>query len=356
MKKIAALSLAFVLFCSHDMFLKLDEYYLPANSAATIQLFNGTFELSENSIDRDRMIDVSIAAGGERVSVDTSQWTARNETTYLSFDTGEPGTYVAGVSTRARNIEMKAEAFNNYLEHDGVVDMINERKANGTDGDDAIERYSKHVKTIFQVGERRSDDWQVDFGYPIEFIPLSNPYDLHAGGALSVRLLRDGQPLTDELVYVGVKPKKGHAEGDHTHGEEAGHTHGAATHEHSDGGGGDHDHQAGTQQLRTDANGEVSVPITTDGIWYLRTIHLVTTDEPGLTHESNWATLTFQVDHDRPHGHAGAASHSHGDESHTHGEAGDHGAHIPGYVYILGSFLLVGALFFYFQQRGRDAE
>ena len=39
---------AILLFCSHDMFLKLDNYFLEPNTQATIQLFNGTFEKSEN--------------------------------------------------------------------------------------------------------------------------------------------------------------------------------------------------------------------------------------------------------------------------------------------------------------------
>lgn len=328
MKKLLFAALAFVVFSSHDMFLKMDTFFLAPDTEATIKLYNGTFEESDNTIDRDRMVDVSLVGGGTRTRLDTNQWSERDEMTLLSLRTGAAGTYVAGVSTRARSIELDAESFNGYLEHDGVVDMLEQRKNEGTMDQDAVEKYSKHVKAIFQVGGERSDDWQTELGYPIEFVPLSNPYDLKAGDELRVRLLRDGTPLPDQLVYAG-SGKAVHAHGnDHDH-------------EHSHAEGADHDHTAGTTQLRTDADGVVTMSADHDGIWYLRTIHLVDSDEEGLTHESNWATLTFEVGH----GHAeGANHHHHAAESSAGG--------LPGYVYWGGSLLVVAGLFFYFNRRG----
>ena len=103
------------------------------------------------------------------------------------------------------------------------------------------------------------------------------------------------------------------------------------------------------EQLRTDASGMLAVPVTHDGVWHMRTIHLVTTDgAPGLTHESNWATLTFEVAHAHAHGHD--HDHTHGAHSHTHDEGHDHDHGIPSYVYWLGSLLVIGGLFAYFNR------
>ncbi|MEL6721003.1 MAG: DUF4198 domain-containing protein, partial [Bacteroidota bacterium] len=200
MKKMSLLAVAFLLFSSHDMFLKQKTHFLVPNTDSSIELFNGTFAESENIITRDRMIDVSLVGNGERIRVDTSQWTDKGNTTVLNFTTGEAGTWVAGVSTKARNIEMTGEAFNGYLEHDGVLDMLTWRKENDALEEDAVEKYSKHVKTIFQVGDTRTEDWKTVLGYPIEFIPLSNPYDLKIGEELAVKLLFQGEPLANQLV------------------------------------------------------------------------------------------------------------------------------------------------------------
>ncbi|MEO0734168.1 MAG: DUF4198 domain-containing protein, partial [Bacteroidota bacterium] len=346
MRKILFLMLVAVLCSSHDMFLKLDTFFLNPEQAASIQLFNGTFEKSDNTIDRNRMLDVSLVGNGERMRVDSNQWAEVGETTVLNFRTGKSGTWVAGVSTRARDFGMDAEAFNNYLEHDGVLDVLEDRRQNGKADQAANERYSKHVKTIFQVGDKRTNDWKTNLGYPIEFIPLSNPYNLHAGFQFKVRLLRAGEPLAGQLVYAGSN-EHGH---DHDHEHD---------HEHGE----DHDHHTGVTQLKTDARGELTMDITHDGIWYLRTIHLVETEEAGLTHESNWATLTFEVagdeghahhDHDHDHGHDHDHEHGHDhDHDHEHGDDHDHSHDheedgIPFWIFGLMSLVVVGGLFLYF--------
>jgi uncharacterized GH25 family protein len=307
MKKHFVLILSLILFSSHDMFLKMDTYYLQPNEEASIALYNGTFTASENTIDRNRMIDVSLVGNGLRTKADTTQWIEKDLKTILNFTTGEEGTWVAGVSTRARNIELEAKAFNDYLDHDGVIDMLDWRKQNDVMEEDAIEKYSKHVKTIFQVGEKTSSDWDAELGYPIEFVPLSNPYDARKGDQLKVKLLRDGNPLVKQLVYVGSE---------HAHSHD---------HDHDEASGDDHQHNDATK-LTTDNNGVVTMELTEEGIYYLRTIHMTLSEEEGLTHESNWATLTFEVGH----GHSHADGHSHGIGNYAY--------------YIIGILILAGLL------------
>ncbi len=352
MKKIVFLFVLAVLFSSHDMYLKLDTYFLEPNSPARIQLFNGTFEKSDNTIDRNRMLDVSLVSNGERRQVDTAQWTENEGVTILNFTTGDPGTYLAGVSTRARSIELAAADFNNYLEHDGVLDMLEWRKEQQTLDQDAVEKYSKHVKTIFQVSDKLTDDWQTKLGYPIEFVPLQNPYDLHPGHDMEVQLLWTGNPLPDQLVYVYAKPKAHQHTGEHTHNHEQeeaeAHQHeGEHAHSHEPGKTETHQHDD-RLALRTDAEGKVRFSITHQGIWYLRTIYLTHSKEPGLTHESNWATLTFEVG-DGHHHHAEAGHQHEGEHGHSHEEPAVFG--LPAYAYWIGSFVLVLGLFLWFNRK-----
>lgn len=323
--------LALLLFCSHDMFLKPTNYFLEPNTDATIMLFNGTFDKSENAIARSRMLDVSLVGQGRRMAVDTAQWSEKDSITYLSFQTGGAGTWVAGVSTAPRNIELAAADFNDYLEHDGVLDMLAWRRENGALEEDAVEQYAKHVKTLFQVGEALSGDWATPLGYPLEFIPLENPYDLHPGHALPVRLLYEGKPLANQLVYVG-SDLAGGAEGEmHTHEDGTEHSH--ATPQEGEAG---HTH-AGIAQLRTDADGVVQVNLASEGVWYLRTIHMIRSESAGLTHQSNWATLTFAVG--KGHDHDEEAAHSHEEEG------------VPSWVFWIGSLLVLGGLFLWFNRK-----
>ncbi len=325
MRKLLLLFLGLVVLSGHDMYLKLDSYFLKPNTKATIQLFNGTFDRSDNSIDRNRMRDASLIGNGQRIAIDTNQWSENNGATLLNLKTGEEGTWVAGVSTHPRTIEMSAADFNNYLEHDGLLDMLAWRKANNALEQDAVEKYSKHVKTIFQLGEKLSPDWQTFLGYPIEFIPLSNPYDLHPGHILQIELMWQGAPLPNQLVYVGADPQN-HS---HTHGD-------STVHRHEDEG---EEHQHDPIPHRTNAEGILNIPITHQGIWHLRTIHLSPSEELGLTHESNWASLSFGIG--EGHEHPEAVVHQH--EEHTSG--------IPSYFYWVGSLILFLGLFFWFNRK-----
>ena len=254
---------------AHDMFLKLTTYFLAPHTETTIALYNGTFDKSENVITRDRMLDVSIVGPGDQVvHPDTTDWWEKDNTTYLNFKTGEAGTYVLGVSTASRFIDLSAEEFNNYLEHDGVLDMLEARKQNGKIGEAARERYSKHVKAIYQVGDTQTNAYRHRLGYPIEIVPLKNPYQLGVGDGFEALVLRDGEPVANQLVYASYS-------GYHSHDDASGHVEAIKT--------------------RTDAEGVVRFDVTTAGQWYVRLIHMVESDKEGVDYESNWATVTFEI-------------------------------------------------------------
>ncbi len=270
MKKISILLALCILFSSHDMFLKFNSYFLEPHSKSTVQLINGTFDRSDNTITRDRMIDVSVVENGNRAKIDTTEWFDEGETSILNLGTNDPGTYVVGVSTKARDFAMKAKTFNDYLIHDGVLDMLEMRKQKNMIDQDVVEKYSKHVKAIFQVGNEATNDWSTILDYPIEFVPLQNPYKAKLRDEFRVQLLWAGKPLINQLVYAG------NAKTSHTHDD-------------------DEDHHHHDIQLRTDENGIISFKPKYAGIWFLRTIYMEESSEPGLTHESNWATLTFEM-------------------------------------------------------------
>jgi uncharacterized GH25 family protein len=266
---LVALVLTAVAARGHDLFLVVPDHDVPQSSEITVALYNGTFDASENTIDRDRMVDVTVIdGGGEATHPSTDQWWDEETTTFLEFSCGAPGTYVVGVSTAPRLIELTAEEFNEYLEHDGVLDMLEARRRDGVADQDSVERYSKHVKTILQAGGSTSDSYGHRFGYPVEIVPLANPGVLHAGDTLEVLVLAHGKPVVGHLVYASY-------EGFHFH-------HRSGTH-----------HEAA--KLRTDDRGVATIELARSGRWYVRLIHMVTVDEEDVDYESNWATLTFEV-------------------------------------------------------------
>lgn len=257
---------------AHELYIKFDSYLLEPNTSVSVPILNGTFDVSENSISRDRVTDISVVSPTGRAHIDTARWIAEGDTTFLTFETGEEGTYVVGASTRPRDLGLAAADFNEYLDHDGIPDVLEARRRNDELDVDVQERYSKHVKAVVQVGDKVTTPkswwqfWKGDelayttvLGYPAEIVPLVNPYAITVGNELQVRCLVDGSPVASQLVVAG---------------QEGGRN---------------------MMQTRTDEDGVATLQLDTAGNWFVRFINMVPLAGGDADYESKWATLTFHL-------------------------------------------------------------
>jgi uncharacterized GH25 family protein len=243
---------------AHDLFLKLDNYFVVPGSTLIVRVLNGTFSTSEGAVAKDRVRDIALVTPAGTTRLDTTDWTAQGDTSTLTVRTSESGTYVIGASVHPRELTLTAKEFNEYLAHDGVPDVLQARRKAGELDRPARERYSKHVKALVQVGDRRTEGYQTLLGYPAELTPLDNPYRLRKVGVLRVRALVDGQPVPNQLVVAG------------THG--------------------------GHRAVRTDSTGIARIRIGSRGSWYVKFIHMrAVPQDTTIDYESKWATLTFGV-------------------------------------------------------------
>ena len=246
---------------AHDLFLKLDTYFLEPHTRVRMPVLNGTFTTSENFIAPERLADITLVSptGRTRLAPRVAWSAGPDNVSLLSVALGDAGTYVAGVSTRPREIELTAEQFNAYLQEDGLPDVLEARRADNELGRGARERYSKHVKAIFQVGEARTEAFTLVLGYPAEIVPIENPYTLATGASLRVRCFVDKRPVANQTVLWG-------------------------------GPGG-----AAERSTRTDSLGVAQVTLDAAGKWYVKFIHMARANRAGLDYESKWATLTFET-------------------------------------------------------------
>ena len=249
---------------AHDLFFRVDSFFVSPGATAQLRALNGTFSKSENSVARDRLRDLSVVSPAGHSHPDRSQWSVAGDTSILTVHTTVPGTYVIGASLLPREITLKASEFNSYLAEDGIPDVLASRRKNGEMGRDATERYSKHIKAMLQVGSKRSGDFSAVLGYPAELVPLDNPYSIRAGGALRVRALVDGKAVANQLVVSGGRTPKGR--------------------------------MLRESRVRTDKAGIARVRLTSRGQWYVKFIQMKPYEgAEKIDYESKWATLTFEV-------------------------------------------------------------
>ncbi len=248
---------------AHDFFLKPDAFFLPTDATAVIPILNGTFATSENTVDRARLLDVSITTPKGRTRLDTTAISFRHDTTLLTIHTGPSGTYQVGVATLPREIDLAGADFNAYLKEEAVTGILEERTRRGELGKPARERYAKHAKTLLQVGAERSGSVGPALGHRAELVPIENPYAIKPGGSVRVRCLLEGKALGGQEVIAGGTDGAGQAMPE--------------------------------QLLRSGNDGVVTVRLDRPGKWFLKFIHMVPSQRPGVDYESDWATLTFEL-------------------------------------------------------------
>ncbi|MEJ7713528.1 MAG: DUF4198 domain-containing protein [Pyrinomonadaceae bacterium] len=164
---------------AHDLFLKSENYFLQPNAKTVIRLVKRHLPKSDGLVARERLRDASVIAPDGKITHPSSiAWRDEMKTTLLEVQTGVEGTYVVSVSTKPREINLSAASFNDYLRDDGLPDVLAERKRTGELRKNVRERYSKHVRTLIQVGNAPTDNFKQPLGYPVELIPQQNPYSL----------------------------------------------------------------------------------------------------------------------------------------------------------------------------------
>src|SRR5687767_2547853 len=99
MKRLALVVVLFLLATAgtlgaHDLFRKLDSYFVAPGATLVVRVLNGSFSTSEGSVAKDRVRDIAIVTPGGVTRLDTAAWAATGDTSVLTVNTGEKGTYV----------------------------------------------------------------------------------------------------------------------------------------------------------------------------------------------------------------------------------------------------------------------
>ncbi|MDO7886544.1 DUF4198 domain-containing protein [Hymenobacter cheonanensis] len=121
-----------------------------------------------------------------------------------------PGTHLLALTSQLASIELPAQAFTAYLREEGLGEALRQRQEAGEaatkPGREAYRRCAKSL-VLATLGPHlppamADTAFGRVLGLPLELVPEQNPYRLRPGAALTVRVLRQGQPVPGALVQV----------------------------------------------------------------------------------------------------------------------------------------------------------
>lgn len=179
-------------------------------------------------------------------------------------------------------IELEARKFEDYLRHEGLEPIIEQRATLGETDKAGLEAYARCAKAVLRVGDASTGNGSTEahaaflrkpVGLPLELVVLEDPFSLRPGDDIRVRLLYNGEPLAGAMVEAM------HRQSEHATPKAI--------------------------SVRTDDRGEATVKLDRAGRWVLANTHMVRkasatdeiapADEKRADWESFWATLSLEI-------------------------------------------------------------
>ena len=126
--------------------------------------------------------------------------TTKEKPSFATLDLKTKGGHWVRLDRPAVDIELEAQRFNHYLEHERLLHILAERTRLGESNLPGKERYTRHLKTFLQVGEVSDKQGCTPMGQAFEIVPLQDPALLKQGATLKVELRAEGKPIGAQPV------------------------------------------------------------------------------------------------------------------------------------------------------------
>jgi uncharacterized GH25 family protein len=178
----------------------------------------------------------------------------------LQFSLFEEGTAMVTFNSNNSFIELDAQKFNDYLQNEGLTTVIDYRKEQNETDSAGREYYQRSVKTIVQVGNKKTEVYKKQTSLPLDIIPLSHPYTIGNNQLMKVKFLFNGEPLANKKIKTWHKLLN----------------------------------QVTDSTLMSDEKGEISFPVETSGEWMLSCVHTIhIPNDSKAQWQSYWGSVTW---------------------------------------------------------------
>lgn len=258
---------------AHDFWLVPNAFHVsPGDTVVALGQTSSRFPTTESAVATDRVADARIigAASDTRIS----DLSIRDKSLRLRTRPSAAGQYLVAATLHWRSMRESAESFRRYLSLEGAPAALERIDREGllSGRDSVTRRYAKYAKTLVQVGSGGGRAFSRVAGHPLEFVPDRDPAALRNGDTLPVRLVFQARRLAGIRVHASAVEWTGVPLPDHPR------------------------ETAKDAEFVTDANGVIRVPITSGGLWNVRTIHIAQSPSgSGADWDAHWATLVFLV-------------------------------------------------------------
>lgn len=253
--------LSFSTISAHEYWFEAEQFQLMLNEKTMIHLYVGDGLIKDRE---ERAYQSEKTPMFQLFSVNNTQnlktLIKEEALPIYNFSADKNGTYLLAMERNWSYIKLEAEKFEDYLREDGMEYILAAREKLGERKKEGSERYSRFLKSILQVGEKRTDIYKKRLGMKLELIPLENPYTKKIGDNLKFQVFFDGKPLINKTIFADNRNSE-------------------------------------TQKMTTDKAGKFTMKIDKNGMWLVRLVYMqrCKTDCHEADWESFWGAITFGI-------------------------------------------------------------
>ena len=248
------------LVAAHEFWLEPDKFHFKAGETASVN-----FRVGESFIGETWKMKTGRIVRMEH----HSQTEVRDLKNLLKEDGVDPlpvflsseGSHLLVMESSPAFIRLDGQKFTEYLQEDGIDDILYQREKDGISADSASELYSRHTKLILQAGSTVDDNYKMASGQPIEIIPDKNPATLKKGDRIAFKILFERKPLFGAKVKVWNR----------------------------------YNHRTSVQNIFTQQDGMIETHVSNPGAWMVSVVKMVPSKDPEAQYRSYWGTLVFGV-------------------------------------------------------------
>jgi len=114
----------------------------------------------------------------------------------------DEGLHVLAFESDHAFVEIAPEKYEQYLEDEGLSDVLAERTRRGETARPGRDSYARCDKAFVRVGAAEPSGWERPVGLTCELVPETDPFTWKAGDELVLRLEFQGEPLADRQVKL----------------------------------------------------------------------------------------------------------------------------------------------------------
>ena len=194
---------------AHDTWVTPSTYFAAPGKPVTFELTSGMkFPALETGPKTERIAQAGFRSAAEKGDLKDLKGGKDALRSTASFS--QPGIVTVWFEAKPKELELTDDDVREYLEEIHAPDSVRAVWDKRQKGAKWKESYIKCAKTVVVVGDGADDKTFAEpVGMSLEMVPLTNPAKAQPGEELTLKLLRDGQPLPQASIAL---VREGHAD------------------------------------------------------------------------------------------------------------------------------------------------